>query len=105
MNNLGQYDIWHDRAVFHFLTEAQDRARYIELLDQTVVKNGYWIIGTFAIGGPSRCSDLEVCPYDATSISQQAGSHFQLMEWSDYHHHTPQGGVQKFFFAILKKIR
>ena len=68
VESLGTFDIWHDRAVFHFLTDATDRRKYIELARRTVPAGGHLIIATFADDGPKRCSDLDVCRYDADSI-------------------------------------
>jgi SAM-dependent methyltransferase len=64
---LGTFDVWHDRAVFHFLTDPDDRRSYVELARKTVPRGGYLVIATFADDGPKRCSDLDVCRYNARS--------------------------------------
>jgi trans-aconitate methyltransferase len=67
-----QYDLWHDRAAFHFLTEAADRAAYLDRMRQAIRPGGHAIIATFAIDGPDRCSGLPVMRYDATLLSADA---------------------------------
>jgi hypothetical protein len=73
-------DIWHDRAVFHFLTEAEDRARYVTRVQDEVARGGTVIIGTFAPDGPARCSGLPVCRHDAAGIGAELGEGFTLVE-------------------------
>src|SRR3954447_12864788 len=65
---LGTFDVWHDRAVFHFLTDPADRRSYIELARNTIPEGGHLVIATFADDGPKRCSDLDVCRYNARSL-------------------------------------
>lgn len=67
LSDLGEFDVWHDRAVFHFLVEAEDRAAYVRLAQWTLGLGGTLLIATFALDGPERCSGLPVCRYDATS--------------------------------------
>jgi SAM-dependent methyltransferase len=97
-------DVWHDRAVFHFLTEEADRRRYVDLLTQSLVPGGHVIISTFAIGGPLRCSGLEICQYDAVSLSAELGEQFQLINSFEEDHQTPTGKIQRFFFAIFSRM-
>ena len=92
-------DVWHDRAVFHFLTEAGDRARYVAHLRDVVKPRGTVIIGTFALDGPERCSGLPVCRYDAAGIGAELGAGFSLVEAVPESHHTPTGSVQQFNYA------
>ena len=92
-------DIWHDRAVFHFLTDAEDRGRYMEHLRQAVKHGGTVIIGTFAPDGPERCSGLPVCRYDAAGIAAEIGLGFTLVETVADAHHTPGGAIQSFSFS------
>jgi SAM-dependent methyltransferase len=92
-------DIWHDRAVFHFLTDAGDRARYVAHLRDVVKPGGTVIIGTFALDGPERCSGLPVCRYDAAGIGAELGDGFALVEDVPESHRTPAGTVQKFNYG------
>jgi SAM-dependent methyltransferase len=99
------YALWHDRAVFHFLTEAADRHRYVEVLKQALPVGGQVIIGTFAIGGPERCSGLEIVQYDAPKLGRELGEGFELREQVDESHLTPAGKEQRFsFFRFLRTV-
>ena len=89
-------DIWHDRAAFHFLTEAEDRARYVARLRQTLRPGGSLIAATFALDGPPRCSGLPVIGYSAATLGAQIGPEFVLMETVDAIHRTPRGVPQPF---------
>lgn len=93
------YDLWHDRAVFHFLTEARDRAAYVERVRSGVVPGGAVIIGTFALDGPDKCSGLPVVRYDAQSLAATLGSGFTLEDSCSEAHRTPWGSVQQFQFC------
>jgi 2-polyprenyl-3-methyl-5-hydroxy-6-metoxy-1,4-benzoquinol methylase len=93
------YDIWHDRAAFHFLTEPGDRAAYVARLTKALRPGGQAIIGTFSLQGPPRCSGLPVARYDAVSLGAVLGSAFQLLEARDEEHHTPSGASQQFQFS------
>ena len=92
-------DIWHDRAVFHFLTEVEDRARYVARVRETVKRGGTVIIGTFAPDGPERCSGLRVCRYDAAGVGAELGGGFTLVEAVADAHRTPAGTVQHFCYS------
>lgn len=97
-------DVWHDRAVFHFLTEPNDRRKYVDLVTHTVRVGGHVIIGTFAIDGPLKCSGLDVCRYDAATLSRELGSSFKLVREMAYTHLTPNGKPQQFFFGLLEHL-
>ncbi len=99
----GPYDIWHDRAVLHFLTDPDDRARYREVLLGALAAEGQAIIATFAVDGPERCSGLPVVRYDATSITEALGPHFELVEIVTEQHVTPGGSVQRFVWFRLRR--
>lgn len=101
---LSPCDVWHDRAVFHFLTDAHDRQRYVELVTHTVRVGGHVIIGTFAVDGPLKCSGLEVCRYDAASLSRELGSRFKLVRELSHTHMTPAGKSQQFFFGVFELL-
>ena len=97
------YDVWHDRAVFHFLTDAQERAAYAARAFKGVRAGGHVIIGTFAPDGPERCSGLPVVRHDAASIGAVLGSAFTLIESRRHDHRTPTGKIQRFQFSRYKK--
>ena len=97
------YDIWHDRAAFHFLTEERDRAAYIARLRQGVRSGGHAIIATFALDGPEKCSGLPVMRYDAARLAQTLGSGFKLLQSQRYDHATPWGSHQCFQFSVFQR--
>lgn len=98
------FDLWHDRAVFHFLTEAADRNRYITVLRQTLKTGGHLILAAFAIGGPTKCSGLAVVQYDAAKLLQELGKDFTLVEQQSETHITPTGQEQLFnYFRLIKE--
>jgi SAM-dependent methyltransferase len=99
------YDLWHDRAAFHFLTAPEDRAAYAERVLQAVRPSGQVIIGTFAPDGPERCSGLPVVRHDAESIGHVVGPAFELIESRRHDHQTPMGGSQKFQFSRFRRVR
>lgn len=96
------YMLWHDRAVFHFLTEPADRAAYIRTLGSAMMPGGHVIMAAFAIGGPTRCSGLETVQYDAARLKAELGPNFVLHEQSDELHQKPAGGEQLFSFFRLQ---
>jgi SAM-dependent methyltransferase len=98
------FGLWHDRAVFHFLTAADDRQRYVEVLKRTLVSGGHVIIAAFALGGPTRCSGLEIVQYDAEKLMAELGAGFHLDEQQTESHLTPAGKEQKFGFFRLHKL-
>ena len=93
-----QFGLWHDRAVFHFLTDQADRQKYIQTLKRTLTPAGHVIIATFAIDGPLKCSGLEVARYDAAGISAELGGEFRLIEQLNETHVTPWSTEQKFSY-------
>ena len=97
------YQVWHDRAAFHFLTSAEDQAAYAERVVRAVPPGGHVIIGTFALDGPERCSGLPVARHDSASIAQVLGSSFQLVESRDHTHQTPTGSTQRFQFSRFQR--
>jgi SAM-dependent methyltransferase len=102
--SLGEFDVWHDRAVFHFITDPEDRQRYVELLKRSLPIGGHFVIGTFAKGGPEKCSGLPICQYDAVTLQAVIGSTFEAVKCSLYEHVTPSGKIQQFFFAIYQRV-
>ena len=101
---LGTFDVWHDRAVFHFLTAPADRRRYIELGRRTVPAGGHLVIATFADDGPKRCSDLEVCRYNALSLASELGEGFSLVRETRETHTTPWGSPQAFIYGVFRRL-
>lgn len=97
------YDLWHDRAAFHFLTSAEDQAAYRQVLDKALRSGGTAIIATFALDGPEKCSGLPVARHDGSSIAAVLGSGFSLGREMRHDHHTPWGSVQKFQFSVFRK--
>jgi SAM-dependent methyltransferase len=97
------YDIWHDRAAFHFLTEDRDRAAYVARLERALKVGGYAIIATFALDGPERCSGLSVVRYDPASLGQTLGPAFQLAHTRRHAHATPWGSDQSFQFSVFRR--
>jgi len=98
------FDLWHDRAVFHFLTEPADRRAYVAALAKGVRGGGQAIIGTFALDGPERCSGLPVRRYDASGLVAELGPQFRLLATLGEDHQTPSGKVQKFQFCRLARL-
>jgi len=92
-------DIWHDRAVFHFLIDTDARARYLAHLRDTLKPRGTAIIATFAPDGPTRCSGLPVVRYSPDALADELGPDFELVESRPYAHTTPQGVVQSFQYS------
>ena len=97
------YDFWHDRAALHFLTTADDQARYAKAIDRALVAGGVAVIGTFAPDGPEKCSGLPVVRHDGESLSALLGDRFVLVGQVRHEHVTPWGSVQKFQFSTFRK--
>lgn len=94
-----QFDVWHDRAVFHFLTRPADRAAYVCRAAGAVRPGGHIVMGTFGAEGPTRCSGLNVIRYDAESLRREFGPRFRLLEASTHLHRTPAGTLQQFLYC------
>ena len=102
--DLGRFDVWHDRAVFHFLVDAEDRAAYARLAGETVAPAGTLIIATFAPDGPERCSGLPVCRYDGEQLADALGPAFRLDATERYVHVTPRGVEQRYLYATFRHV-
>lgn len=98
----GAFDVWHDRAVFHFLTDIADRRRYVEQVRASVRLGGSVVVATFASDGPKKCSGLDVARYDPQGIHDEFGPDFQLLESVREEHQTPGGVVQPFIYCVLR---
>ena len=96
------YDVWHDRAVFHFLTAPQQRMAYIKQVVRSVKSGGHVIVSTFGPEGPTKCSGLDVVRYDADSLHDEFGSRFQLVDSSKEIHETPFGTTQQFLYCYCR---
>ena len=96
------YDLWHDRAVFHFLTAPGLRLAYVRQVMRAVKPGGHVIISTFGPEGPTKCSGLEVMRYDAESLHGEFGGHFRLVESSEELHQTPFGTAQQFLYCYCR---
>jgi len=97
------YDVWHDRAVFHFLTTPGARAAYVENMRRSLKPGGHVVIATFGPQGPRRCSGLPVCRYDAGMLSKELGDDFTLVESLLDVHHTPSGASQQFLYCRFRR--
>jgi 2-polyprenyl-3-methyl-5-hydroxy-6-metoxy-1,4-benzoquinol methylase len=98
-----RYDVWHDRAAFHFLTAPSDQAAYADRVRVAVKPGGHVIIGTFALDGPERCSGLPIVRHDASSIGAVLGPSFALAETQRHAHKTPWGATQNFQFSRFRR--
>ena len=94
------YDVWHDRAVFHFLTSVADRASYVDRVRRSVKPGGHVIIGTFGPEGPEKCSGLKVQRYSANSLHGEFGKPFRLIDSLKELHQTPFGTTQQFLYCF-----
>ena len=99
----GAYAVWHDRAVFHFLTDAADRAAYVEQVRRAVRPGGYVLVATFAEDGPEYCSGLPVVRYSAEGLHSEFGTDFQLVRSEHEDHRTPAGGEQSFLYCLCRR--
>jgi SAM-dependent methyltransferase len=98
-----QFDLWHDRAAFHFLVDPMDRTAYATRLAATVRSGGHAIVGTFALDGPERCSGLEVIRYDSATMAAALGDAFRPVASLAHTHVTPSGATQSFQFTVLRR--
>jgi hypothetical protein len=102
--DLGTFDLWHDRAVFHFLTDGEDRKRYVALAERTVPVGGHLIIGTFALDGPEKCSGLPIERYDGNKLTAELGPGFALRRELRETHTTPWGSTQPFTYVVFERV-
>jgi SAM-dependent methyltransferase len=98
------YDIWHDRAVFHFLTRPADRARYVAQVLKSVKPGGHVIVAAFGPGGPLQCSGLNVVRYAPDALHAEFGASFRLLGHETEIHHTPTGGEQEFVYCYCVRV-
>jgi len=98
------YDVWHDRAVFHFLTDKLDRSSYVRTMSRALKPGAHAIIATFDLNGPEKCSGLDVVRYSPETMSAVLGDNFQLVETSTEAHVTPRAAVQNFVYCRFKRV-
>ena len=96
------YDVWHDRAVFHFLTSVEQRIAYVQQVARAVKPGGHVLVSTFGPEGPTKCSGLEVVRYDAESLHAEFGVRFRLVENFKELHETPFGTTQQFLYCLCR---
>ncbi|MBS1718250.1 MAG: class I SAM-dependent methyltransferase [Armatimonadetes bacterium] len=100
---IGKFELWHDRALFHFLTNETDRSHYAMLAARSIVPGGHLVLLTFAPSGPESCSNLPVCRYSATQLAAIFSNGFALVASDEISHRTPWGDVQPFTVAVLQR--
>jgi ubiquinone/menaquinone biosynthesis C-methylase UbiE len=98
------YDVWHDRAVFHFLTNAEDRRKYVNLVSTSVKLGGHVIVASFGLEGPQKCSGLDVVRYSPETMHGEFGDAFDLVKSVGEEHHTPFGTTQAFVYCYCRKV-
>ncbi len=96
------YDVWHDRAVFHFLTDKNDRRKYVELVKRSLKIGGHLIVASFGLNGPKKCSGLDVVQYSPDSMHHQFGKNFELVKSLSEKHETPFNTTQEFIYCYCR---
>ncbi|MEQ8628176.1 class I SAM-dependent methyltransferase [Ekhidna sp.] len=100
----GQYDFWHDRAAFHFLTEEQDIASYLENAQRSIMPDGMLILGTFSKQGPQKCSGIEIKQYSESTMTTRLRKFFEKIKCITVDHKTPFDTIQNFTFCSFRKL-
>ncbi len=100
-----KYDLWHDRAVFHFLTDPTDRKKYVRNMGKALNPGGHVIVATFAIDGPPKCSGLDVERYNDEKLRNELGDSFGLIKSIEEVHATPWGSEQKFIYGYFRRFK
>lgn len=98
------YDVWHDRAVFHFLTAPEDRRKYVELVMRSLKIGGHIIVASFGLKGPEKCSGLDVVRYSPETIHDEFGNEFKLVSSLNENNQTPFGTTQEFIYCYCRKL-
>lgn len=99
-----QYDFWHDRAAFHFLTQEQEITNYIDTIQKSIKPNGVLVIGTFSEQGPKKCSGIEIKQYSETTMTDRLKKFFEKVKCITVDHKTPFDTIQNFIFCSFKKL-
>jgi SAM-dependent methyltransferase len=102
--DLAGFDLWHDRAVFHFLTDSEDRAAYVALMERALGAGRHAVIATFALDGPEKCSGLDVRRYSGQTLGEELGDGFKLLKTVAETHVTPGGKPQSFQYSVFRRI-
>ncbi len=102
--NIGEFDLWHDRAVFHFLTTGEDRRAYVNPAARTVRQGGFLIMSTFATDGPKKCSGLDTCQYRFQTLAAELSPNFAAVRSNEHRHVKPARKPQAFLYAIFQRI-
>ena len=100
-----QYDFWHDRAAFHFLTQEQEIENYIDIIQQRIKPKGILVIGTFSEQGPKKCSGIEIKQYSETTMTERLQKFFEKVKCITVDHTTPFNTIQNFIFCSFKKLQ
>lgn len=98
-----QFDLWHDRAAFHFLTSDKDIQTYLDKVNKYIKPNGILVIGTFSTDGPTKCSGIDISQYSEISMNATFANHFEKLKCVTLNHETPSGAMQNFIFCVFKK--
>ena len=98
-----QYDFWHDRAAFHFLTTQQDIDNYVSTVRKSISSNGYLVMGTFSDQGPTKCSGIEIKQYTEKSMTELFSEEFEKLKCFTIDHKTPSNNIQNFIFCSFRK--
>jgi SAM-dependent methyltransferase len=101
LGDVGPFDVWHDRAVFHFLTDPDDRRAYRQNLERVVGPGGHAVISTFSLEGPETCSGLPVRQYSPETLAEELGDGWRLLESRREDHPTPWDGTQNFIYGLF----
>lgn len=104
-HSIEQYDFWHDRAAFHFLTNKKDVEKYVATVSKNIKDNGVLVIGTFSEDGPKKCSGIEIKQYSEQSLTKIFKLNFRKIESFTIDHKTPFDTIQNFVFCNFKKLR
>ncbi|MEQ1923234.1 MAG: class I SAM-dependent methyltransferase [Pyrinomonadaceae bacterium] len=99
-----RFDVWHDRAVFHFLTDVDDRRKYVDLVMRALKPGGHLIVASFGLEGPQKCSGLDVVRYSPETMHGEFGQQFTIVKSLDETHNTPFGTTQEFVYCYFKKL-
>ncbi len=100
---VSKYDLWHDRAVFHFLTQQETRVKYVDVLKNTLKLGGHILIATFGSNGPLKCSGLDIVRYSSQDLQRELGDFFQLTKEYTENHTTPFNTTQEFIYCLFKR--
>ena len=98
------FALWHDRAVLHFLVDAEDRGRYLSVLDSRLAEDGHALLATFAADGPTHCSGLPVHRYDQAGMALELGDGYEPVRFVEHLHHTPTGAEQPFLYGLFRRV-